>query len=189
MLGINLACHEKLILWLEKMNEKRTSSLNGITPAIIEFFSKHLTELNNQPNRIIGAPIENWRNSALNGRSKVTISVLNCFVTEVKRRSRFVPLCVPFTVITNDENGENSVEKQNSLSSNPQNYLTINKQTNNNYNFLVWALFESPVVFKCHFVTISSPFGAFQPWRKWKCEVRFQYIRIKTHKPRSLVYC
>ena len=153
------------------------------------FFSKRVTELNNQPNWIIGAPIESWHDSALNGRSKVTTSVLNRFVTEVKRRSRFVPLCVTFTVITNDENGENSAEKQNSSRYNAQNYLTINKQTNSNYNILVWALIESPVVFKCHFVTISSPFGAFQPWRKWKYEVRFQYLIIKIHKPRSLVYC
>ena len=176
MLGINLACHEKLISWLEKIVEKRTWSLNGVTPAIIDFFSKRLTELNNQPNWIIGAPIESWHNSALNGSSKVTTSVLNRFVTGVKRRSRFVPLYVSFTVITNDENGENSAEKQNSLSYNPQNYLTINKQTNNYYNILVWALIESPVVFKCHFVTISPPFGAFQPWQNGNVRSNFNIL-------------
>ena len=174
---------------MEKIVEKWTSSVNGVAHAKIDFFSKCVTELNIQPNLIIVAPIESWHDSALNGSSKVTTAILNRFITEVKRRSRFVPLCVTFTVITNNENRENSAEKQNSLSSNPQNYLTINKQTNNNYNFLVWALIESPVVFMCHFFTISSPFGAFQPWRKWKCEVQLQCLRIKLHKPRSLVYC
>ena len=90
MFGINLACHEKLILWLEKINEKRTSSLNDVTPAIIDFFSKHLTELNNQPNWIIGAPIESWQNSALYVSLKVPTNVLSRFC---HRGQKAVKIC------------------------------------------------------------------------------------------------